>query len=119
MSYDYENGASFDLRNRPGGILRPSPDAAIMHARRILANAGVKATITIIPTPPKWMPGDVVVVRHDGQGSQPYTYVRGVKGWPGERISKTDAQMDALYVEGKAKPVLQSGGVPFAASRLK
>lgn len=69
------------------------------------------------PKPPTWRPGDVVVVRYTPLGTD-YTYVRGERGWPGERAAKTDAQMTSLFREGKARPVLQAGGEPFHASRL-
>ena len=66
-----------------------------------------------------WKPGDVVIVRYSGPSSLPYTYVRGALGWPGEnRAAKTDAQITDLYFSGKAKPVLQAGGEPFASARL-
>lgn len=94
----------------------PNPRAAILKAKQILAEAGVKADIVL--KTPKWEPGDVVIVRHDGPNSVPYTYVRGSKNWPGERFPKTDEQMNALYADGKVKPVLAHGGVPFAPSRL-
>ncbi|MFG3710116.1 hypothetical protein [Micromonospora sp. NPDC047730] len=67
---------------------------------------------------PQWRPGDVVIVRWHGATSTPYTYVRGMYSWPGERSPKTDAQIDELYLAGKAKPVLQSGGEPFDEGRL-
>lgn len=70
------------------------------------------------PAAPKWRPGDVVIVRWHGPSSAPYTYVRGMYSWPGERSPKTDAQIDELYLAGKATPVLQSGGEPFDKERL-
>lgn len=74
--------------------------------------------VTEIPDPvPTWRPGDVVVVTFE-RGGTPYTYVRGLRSWPGESANKTDAQMDALFREGKAKPVLQAGGVPFVVARF-
>lgn len=94
----------------------PNPRVAILKAKQILAEAGVKADIVL--KTPKWEPGDVVIVRYDGPTSVPYTYVRGSKTWPGERFPKTDEQMSALFAEGKVRPVLAHGGVPFAPSRL-
>lgn len=67
---------------------------------------------------PQWRPGDVVIVRWHGPTSPPYTYVRGKFRWPGEQRDRTDAQIDELYLAGKAKPVLQSGGEPFDEGRL-
>ncbi|MEU4568653.1 hypothetical protein [Micromonospora sp. NPDC023956] len=67
---------------------------------------------------PVWQPGDVLVVRWHGPRSRAYTYVRGMKCWPGETASKTDTEMDDLFLAGKAEPVLQTGGVPFDKSRL-
>lgn len=72
-----------------------------------------------LPDPaPVWKPGDVVVVRYYADGT-PYTYVRGLHGWPGENAAaKTDAAISRLWREGRAEPVLQAGGAPFDRSRL-
>ena len=66
---------------------------------------------------PIWWPGDVVLVKYHPLGDS-YTYVRGVRGWPGERVAKTDEQLTALWREGKVKPLLQEGGKPFDMTRL-
>lgn len=91
-------------------------DAVIRQAQHLLDRAGIKAKIVL--NAPEWKPGDVVVVRYNGPTAPAYTYVRGMRGWPGERQNKTDAQMNELYAMGKATPVLQSGGVPFSKVRL-
>jgi hypothetical protein len=65
----------------------------------------------------KWQPGDVVVVRYNSvptstpwDDTTPYTYVRGAKDWPGDRrASRTDAQIDQLFAEGKVTHVLRDG----------
>lgn len=88
---------------------------ALREAQQILANAGIKADIIV--KAPQWKPGDVVVVRFYGN-STPYTYVRGALRWPGEHVHKTDDEITSLYNSGNATPVLQSGGQPFASSRL-
>lgn len=88
-------------------------------AGRVLAtNLGRSATFDVVaPAAPVWRAGDVVVVRYEGNPT-PYTYVRGSRNWPGERSPKTDAQMDALFAERAATPVLQAGGEPFDPARL-
>ncbi len=88
----------------------------VTEARRLLAEAKVPADIVM--RRPQWKPGDVIVV--DYAPGQPYTYVRGAETWPVDkgRTPKTDADIDKLWDNGQVRPVLQSGGVPFAASRL-
>lgn len=71
-----------------------------------------------IRRPMEWKPGDVMIVRY-AEGGTPWTYVRGARNWPGDnRAARSDETMTKLYYEGKAVPVLQAGGEPFAAERL-
>lgn len=96
-----------DLRRR---------EQALRQARQILAAARVPADIVL--RLPKWQPGDVIVVEY--APGKPYTYVRGQETWPVDkgRPVKTDDDINRLYEQGKVRPVLQSGGVPFSGSRL-
>lgn len=89
---------------------------ALRQARQILAAARVPADIVM--RRPSWKPGDVIVVEY--APGQPYTYVRGADTWPVDkgRTPKTDADIDKLWDNGQVRPVLQSGGLPFAVSRL-
>lgn len=81
--------------------------------------------------PPKWLPGDVVLLCFDPtevrswgdravrrQTGKTYTYVRGVRDWPGDQSRMTDAEMSAYFAAGQVTPVLQSGGLPFSILRL-
>ncbi|MDG4801734.1 hypothetical protein [Micromonospora sp. WMMD980] len=90
---------------------------AIRRAEQILRAAGVK--FDLVPRHPEWKAGDVVVVFY-GPNRAPYTYVRGKETWPadGGREPKTDAFINKLYDEGRVKPLLQAGGVPFVSGRL-
>jgi hypothetical protein len=119
--YDREPGVRPD---RPASVfdrqITKSPQAkraqALANARRILAEAGVKADI--VPHTPDWRPGDVIVVEY--APGKPYTYVRGVETWPVDkgRTPKTDDEINRLYANGQVRPVLQSGGLPFPANRM-
>lgn len=98
-----------------GAPHRDRAESAIRTAERLLRNAGARAKVVRLA--PEWKPGDVVIVRFE-PGGQRYTYVRGRSSWPGEHVSKSDEQIDALYLDGKVQPVLQSGGEPFDEGRL-
>jgi len=37
-----------------------------------------------IESPPKWVAGDVIDIRFSSTSTVPYTYVRGVREWPGD-----------------------------------
>lgn len=41
-----------------------------------------------------WRPGDVIRVRFGGKGSNPYTYVRASRTWPGEATTLTDEDVE-------------------------
>lgn len=102
----------------PVGLLdRPGP-YGLKPGRILPAFLGRTATFEVaLPTAPAWRAGDVVVVRYVSSPIA-YTYVRGARGWPGERAPKTDADMDQLFAEGRVTPVLQAGGEPFDEGRL-
>ena len=78
------------------------------HVPRINSMQVSRAT-TVEVVAPKWIPGDVVVVRYPYDAT-PYTYVRGRFGWPGESAAdKSDAEISRLFAEGKAEHVLRNG----------
>ncbi|MFG3715814.1 hypothetical protein [Micromonospora sp. NPDC047730] len=70
-------------------------------------------------TGPEWRPGDVVVVYY-GPRRAAYTYVRGRESWPTDagREPKSDEWMTGMFLDGRAKPVLQAGGAAFDGGRL-
>ncbi|MGZ0151863.1 hypothetical protein ACXJJ3_32725 [Kribbella sp. WER1] len=69
------------------------------------------------PEAPKWRAGDVLSLQFVRGGSS-YTYVRGLYGWPGERKSLTDAEIDRSWRLGLVTPLLQAGGQPFDMERI-
>lgn len=83
----------------PAGALLPSP--------LFLDNRTIE-TLTIVQKAPTWKPGDVVVLRFSEYGSE-FTYVRGLKDWPGDGARKSDAEVNALKNRGLVRHVLRDG----------
>ena len=90
------------------------PGVAVLGARRSLDSiadvaGGNPEHLKVYAVRKPWRPGDVVVVRFNGPASQPYTYVRGVRDWPGDRVPMTDAEVDRHVATGQAVHVLRDG----------
>ena len=86
--------------------LSPAARRDLASARSILATHGLE--VSVRRTAPTFRPGDVLVVRFPGNPTA-YTYVRGRRDWPGDGMRKTDAEMAALWQEGKAHLVIRDG----------
>lgn len=67
--------------------------------------------VVTIKAPPKWVTGDVVQIRY---GSKSYTYVRGVKQWPGEYAGPlSDGSVDTAWRDGRVRHLLRDGSPIF------
>jgi hypothetical protein len=58
---------------------------------------------------PTWQIGDVVVIRFNGPGSTPYTYVRDARRWPGVTTTLTDEDVTRYVEAGIATHLVRAG----------
>lgn len=73
----------------------------------------LQRTVNMMQEVPTWQIGDVVVIRFNGPGSTPYTYIRDARRWPGITTTLTDDDV-TRYVEAGIATHLVRAGEPVA-----